>query len=346
MRLRCDDDAVVLSFDVAREFDGKRADLFIQSRIPRLSRTRSAQIVRQCGFRSTTESEDIVPVSPGDRVRSGQVMFLVRRRFEEPQTPRTFDVMHQDEHVLALDKPAGLPMHPSATYHRNTLTALLRERYGDQAPHIAHRLDKETSGVVLCGRTLGAERHLKVQFERRRVKKSYLAIVRGFPPGGEGLVNAWLQPAPGRYGMTMAAVPPNTAGALHATTRFQVIRHFRRYSLVVLWPITGRQHQLRVHLAHLGHPIVGDKLYGPDGDGAFTEFIADGMTPGLRSRLGMDRQALHAHGIGFAHPEDGRWVTLWAPPPGDMKDFWQTQQDEAFPSVPPGLRGPSLAPED
>ena len=154
------DDAIVFRYLVPGELAGQRLDRFLQHRIPRLSRTRAQAIIRSCAVRL-----DGRPRRPSDLVRTDEVVYLVRERFVEPTTPLHFDVVHRDDSLLIVDKPAGLPMHPTATYHKHTLSYLLRERYANEfAPRIAHRLDRETSGLVLCARTLEAERKLKRSF--------------------------------------------------------------------------------------------------------------------------------------------------------------------------------------
>jgi len=248
------------------------------------------------------------------------MVLLVRPRLEEPTDPIEIVVLHEDALVLAVDKPAGLPMHPTATYHRYTLTFALRERYGAGAPHIAHRLDRETSGVVLCGKTVDAERSLKRAFEARQVKKTYLAIVRGRLDAHEGVVDVPLGRAIEGLHVLMRVDPE--AGGLPARTRYRVIERAQHTSLLSLEPETGRQHQLRVHLASIGHPIVGDKLYGPDGVEPFLEHIETGMTDALRMRLGHDRHALHAHEVRFAHPATGAPTTITSALPADLRGLW------------------------
>ena len=140
-----------------------RLDLFIQTRIPRLSRTRAQRIVKACGYR-----EDGVKSRASDLVRTGETVYLVRPPFEEPSAERELPIVYEDEAMLAINKPPGLPVHPSASYHRNTVSFILQERYGyDAAPRIAHRLDRETSGLLLCARTLTHERLLKAAFSAR-----------------------------------------------------------------------------------------------------------------------------------------------------------------------------------
>lgn len=309
----CDPDAIVLSYRVAREHAGLRLDRYVQSRIPRLSRTRAQEIVKACARRA-----DGAKRRASERVREGEVVLIVRPRFQEPETPRHFGVLYEDGAVLAVDKPAGLPMHPTATYHRNTLTHLLAERYRP-APFIAHRLDRETSGIVVCGMTREAERTLKIAFEHRRVHKTYLAIVRGTLSADQGRIDLPMGPA--REGLHVRMEPREDGAA--AVTHYRVEARRGDHALVRMWPETGRQHQLRVHLAAVGAPIVGDKLYGPEGAQPFLDYIEHGMTPALEARLGHPRQALHAAEIGCVHPVSGQPLHLVCPLPPDLAALWE-----------------------
>jgi 23S rRNA pseudouridine1911/1915/1917 synthase len=310
-----DPDGIVLTFPVAREHAGQRLDRYLQSRIPRLSRTRARAIVEASAVRP-----DGTRRRASDLVRAGEVVILVRARFEEPTVPLDFGVVYEDDAILAVDKPAGLPMHPTATYHRHTLTYLLRERYGDGGPQIAHRLDRETSGLVLCARTLPVERRLKEMFAGREVHKTYLAIVRGVVETDEGTIDAPL--APSREGLHVMMEVRDDGPTSEARTRYRVLARLPGHTAVALDPETGRQHQLRVHLASIGHAIVGDKLYGPEGAAIFVEHIDGGMTEALRARAGHDRQALHAWAVRFEHPVRSATLTLQAPVPKDLADLW------------------------
>ncbi len=302
-------DSILLTFTVAPEHAGTRLDRYIQSRIPRLSRTRAAKIVKACGRRA-----DGTPRRPSERVKRGEVVLIVRPPMNEPDAPTTYGIIYEDDAVLVVDKPAGLPMHPTATYHRNTLLWLMKQNYGEEnAPQLAHRLDKETSGVVICGKTREAERALKRSFERREPKKEYLAIVRG-KPDPSGAIQASMGPA--REGLHI--LMEVREDGLKARTEYEVLESRARRSLVSLRPHTGRQHQLRVHLASIGHPIVGDKLYGPDGSQPFLDHIDSGMTPALLARLGHPRQALHAHRLVIPHPDDGQPREYVSPFPEEL----------------------------
>ena len=313
----CAEDSVVLTFEVMRDLAGVRLDRFIQGRIPRLSRTRAQKIIRTCAYRSDGSRR-----RPSEIVKPGEIVLLVRERFEEPDVPLSFEVLLDDGAVLAVDKPPGLPMHPTATYHKHTLSHLLRKQYaaeGGYAPQIAHRLDRETSGVVLCGKTRTAERSLKMAFEAHRVTKTYLAIVRGEIEQDAIQIDLPMSPVSEGLHVLMRLRPE---GGLPAQTELRVRARRAGHSLVELFPRTGRQHQLRLHLSAIGHPIVGDKLYGPEQEAPFLEYIDTGMTPELRCRLGHDRQALHAHAVTFAHPVSGEQTTVTSPLASDLERLW------------------------
>jgi len=310
----CAENSIILSFPVAPEFAGMRLDLFIQTRIPRLSRTRAQRIVKACGYR-----EDGTKSRASDLVRAGETMYLVRPPFEEPEAPRELPVVYEDDCMLALNKPPGLPVHPSASYHRSTVSYILQEKYGyEDAPRIAHRLDRETSGLLLCSRTRASEPLLKGAFEDRRMHKTYLAIVRGEMAQDTGTIDLPMaRPDAGLH--VLMVVRPD---GLSAVTDYRVRARGGGHSLVELSPRTGRQHQLRVHLSALGHSIVGDKLYGPEREAPFLETIETGLTPALIERLGHDRHALHAHALTFVHPVTGRDITLEAPLSPDLVALW------------------------
>jgi 23S rRNA pseudouridine1911/1915/1917 synthase len=272
-------------------------------------------VVKSCAYR-----QDGSRRRASERVKAGEVVILVRPAFEEPDAPDHFDVVYEDDSILALDKPAGLPVHPSASYHKNTLTYLLRQRYGDDPPQIAHRLDRETSGLLVCGRTLDAERALKGDFENRRVRKRYVAIVRGAMPEDVGRIELPMDRAKEGLHILMEVTPQDEG--YPCSTRYRVLARRDDATLVALAPESGRQHQLRVHLAALGFPIIGDKLYGPEGAQTFLDYIETGMTPELEERLGHERHALHAYQLTFDHPTTKESTTLQAPLSPDLVELW------------------------
>lgn len=244
----------------------------------------------------------------------------MRPRFEEPDVPTDFGILYEDEAMLVVDKPAGLPVHPSASFHRNTLTYLLRTRFPNNTPHLAHRLDRETSGVLVCARTLEDERALKRCFEERRVEKTYLAIVEGCPEAAQGVIDLPLGRPDGGLHLLMEARPDGAP----SRTRYRVVARAPQHALVALWPKTGRQHQLRVHTAALGHPIVADKLYGPEGPQPFLEYCETReVTADLLARLGHERQALHAYRLRLDHPRTGESMVFEAPLSPDLCELWE-----------------------
>lgn len=314
----CAENSIILDFPVAAEFAGMRLDLFIQTRIPRLSRTRAQRIVKACAYGGDGKKR-----RASDLVRSGETVYLVRPPFEEPSATRDLPIVYQDEAMVAINKPPGLPVHPSASYHRNTVSFILQETYGrERAPRIAHRLDRETSGLLLCATTLEHERLLKNAFENRRMQKTYLAIVRGELAQDEGTIN--LAMARAKEGLhILMEIRPN---GLAAVTEYRVRARIPGYTMLELFPHTGRQHQLRVHLSAIGHPIVGDKLYGPEREAPFLESIETGLTPELIARLGHERHALHAHKLVFEHPVHRRTMELVAELTPDLVALWQRLQ--------------------
>jgi 23S rRNA pseudouridine1911/1915/1917 synthase len=312
----CAANSIILDFPVANEFAGMRMDLFIQTRIPRLSRTRAQRIVKACGYR-----EDGTKCRASDLVRAGETVYLVRPPFEEPSTERELPLVYEDEAIYAINKPPGLPVHPSASYHRNTVSFILQERFGrETAPRIAHRLDRETSGLLLCAKGAEHERALKYAFESRTMQKTYLAIVRGQMARERGTIDLPL----GRPDHGLHVLMVVRRDGLHAVTEYQVRARAPGHTLVELFPHTGRQHQLRVHLSELGHSIVGDKLYGPEREAPFLETIDQGgLTPELIARLGHPRHALHAYRLRLPHPVTKTELTLEAKPTPDLCALWR-----------------------
>jgi 23S rRNA pseudouridine1911/1915/1917 synthase len=297
---------IVHRYVVERNCHGFRLDLYLKHKIGRLSRARIQRIIE-----TQLTLNGVVPPKPGVRVATGDEVVITREPWPEPDVPREFAVLHDDAHVLAIDKPAGLPIHPTARYYFNTLTALLRERFPGQALQVAHRLDRETSGVLLVARGRDPARHLKQAFERRRVHKRYLALVHGVPPDQGEVALPLKLGGPIRV---MMSVSPD---GLPALTRYRVLKRLRGAALLECFPETGRQHQIRVHLAAIGHPVLGDKVY-PE-PRRFAYFCDHGLTTDLlRDLEGFARQALHAAAITFPHPGDGRPCTIESPLPEDL----------------------------
>jgi len=300
---------------VPPELAGLRLDHFVKTQITRLSRTKIQTIIDT----QLRRADGHAPKS-STSVAAGEHYIIRREAKPEPPCPRTFGIVHEDARMLIIDKPAGLPVHASAKFYFNTLARVLSERYPDEPElQLCHRLDRETSGCVVIARDREAAAFLKHAIsEKHRTVKQYLAIVDGQPPwDSEALLDAPLRISTEadatRLATVKVLVDPN---GMPAATRVQVERRTDRYALVRCTLVTGRQHQIRVHLANAGFPIVGDKLYA-HGDDAFIDYCDEGLTTELAALFVLPRHALHAARITVPHPEGGN-VTGEAPLPADM----------------------------
>ncbi len=302
---------------VPGELAGLRLDHFVKTQIPRLSRTKiqgiiAEQLRRADGYRP----------KPSTSVAEGDHYISRRPARAEPPCPRTFTVLHEDARCRIIDKPAGLPVHSTAKFYFNTLTRVMWERYPDEPElQLCHRLDRETSGCLVLARDRAAAAFLKSAIAAKgtnRTRKEYLAIVHGQPPWDtETTLDIPLRLATERDATRLPHVRmlPDPAG-LSAITRVRVERRSADYALVRCILVTGRQHQIRAHLAASGYGIVGDKIY-THGDAAFIEYCARGLTAETAKLFVLPRHALHAAKITLPHPDGGN-VSAEAPMPRDM----------------------------
>ncbi len=320
------DGSVVSVFRVPPEVAGQRLDVFVQSQLNRTSRTRVQAIVRASAFDASGRR-----LKPNDRVQPEQHIMLWRAPWDETPVPADIPVLWEDDHLLVVSKPALLPVHPTARYWKNTLIkALQAARPAGAFLSLGHRLDRETSGVIALSKTRECDRALKRMLEARRdVEKTYVAITWGVPDRGDGASAFRLERSmeldrahPLRVKMRVS----DAADALYAATRFEVQATCqsaagRAYAWVRCDLETGRQHQIRLHLASLGAAVVGDKLYGPD-ERAFARAADGELTAADAAQLELPRHALHAARLALPHPIHGHPLAIEAPVPADMADFW------------------------
>ncbi len=242
------------------------------------------------------------PVAESHAVHPGERYFTRERLQIEPDVNAAIEILYEDAALIVVDKPSPLPMHPSGRYHRNTLQWIIREVYAPQKPRPAHRLDANTSGVAVFTRTAAFARELQPQFERGEVHKRYLARAIGHPLRDRFSCEAAIAAQAGACG---SRIVDEVAG-LHARTDFEVLARFPDgTALVMAAPRTGRTNQIRVHLWHLGWPIVGDPMYRPGQQLGDVQTLAVEDVP----------LCLHAWQLTFLHPQHGTPVTFEAPRP-------------------------------
>jgi 23S rRNA pseudouridine1911/1915/1917 synthase len=298
---------------IRRKLPGRRLDKYLHGRYPHLSRTSIQRLIRQGAITINGE-----PTKPSYEMNGGDLVDLV---IPDPEPPEVIpediplDVLYEDDHLIALNKDTGIICHPARATQTGTIVNALAF-YSSQLSHgqdpfrpgIVHRLDKNTTGVMLVAKNDEAHWRLSLQFERRTVQKTYLAVVVGEMELDGDTIDAPIGVHPIVREKFAVMIHENKINvAKHALTRYEVAERFRGFTLVKLLPKTGRTHQLRVHMSHIGHPIVGDQMYGGPlvsqhsltGEGSETPLLT--------------HQALHAWRIAFRHPITEKPMEIEAP---------------------------------
>ena len=294
--------------EVRVEKSGARLDKFLTDQAPELSRSAAQRLI--AAGRVTVDGE---PAKPSHKVRRGEEVVVLLPSEESPELlPEAIplDIVYEDEALLVVNKPAGMVVHPAPGHPGGTLVNAVLAHCpelaagGGDRPGIVHRLDRDTSGLILVAKSERVRRALQRQFKERQVHKVYLALLDGH-----------LQPAWGRIEAAVGRHPHHRqrmailAGGREAVTEYRVLEQYAHlvgpaageYTLVEAQPATGRTHQIRVHLASIGHPVVGDTVYGK-----------------RKSSLPVPRQFLHAQRLGFRHPLTAQRLELEAPLPEEL----------------------------
>jgi RluA family pseudouridine synthase len=303
---------VTIAIDEASE--GKRLLDLLATRFTYHSREKWHRLIAEgCLYVNDT------PAQAEQLLRAGDCLRYDFGNRPEPDVDSDYRIIYQDDALLIVDKPGNLPCHPAGRYFKNTLWTLLKQREGVAQPRLINRLDRETSGLVVIGKTLEATRHLTRQFSEHSVEKQYLVLVEGvFPEQMEAI--GWLTHDTSsviRKKRCFMAEKPKEGISEACETHFSRLSQRNGISVVRAYPKTGCLHQIRATLCSLGFPIVGDKLYGVE-ETLFLRFIDDALTEADQQRLRMKRQALHAESLQVIHPATGERRIFHAPVPQDM----------------------------
>lgn len=293
---------------VTQKEAGVRLDIYLaeDARFRHYSRSFLQNLIKKDGIRVNGRS-----VRPDYKLRPADLIEITLPSPEESSLepePVRFDVIYEDEHLLVINKPAGLVVHPAAGHWRGTLVhgllyycSELSCINGEERPGIVHRLDRDTSGVMVVAKDDLAHHALVRQFAGRKVGKTYLALVDGVPRNKKGKIDMPI----GRHPVHRKKMAVTPSSGREACTEWQVLECFgEKYSLLEVTPHTGRTHQIRVHLSHAGLPILGDPLYGKRGKASAVE---------------VPRLCLHAKTLSFLHPVTAELVVFTAPLPDDMQ---------------------------
>jgi 23S rRNA pseudouridine1911/1915/1917 synthase len=301
MRRGTNESSRPIEFVVTENVVKPRLDQFLATRLPQYSRSRLQQLIRSGSVRlneQTTRPRQIV--RRGDKIRLSEPPV---EKIDVRPEPIPLEILFEDDDLIVTNKPAGLTVHPGAGQREHTLVnallshcATLSVIGGKERPGIVHRLDKETSGCLVVAKNDIAHRELSKQFAARTVEKIYLALVAGKLRKAVGVIEEKI----GRHPVHRQRMRVTSLRGRTAKTEYRVIRSSDQASLIECRLHSGRTHQIRVHLHHLGHAVLGDKVYAP--------------------RLANDfpRQMLHAWKLGFHHPRSGEWKLFEAPLPDDF----------------------------
>ena len=305
---------------VTIEADCERLDRALQQRMPDLSRSRLKQLI----LSGQVTNDGNVMADPSRRVRAGQTFVVILPEPDDaaPQGQAIpLDIRFEDAHLLVIDKPAGLVVHPAPGNPDGTLVNALIAHCGNslagiggvRRPGIVHRLDKDTSGLMVAAKTEAAHRALSDAFAARRISRAYAAAVWGVPLPAEGEIEGNIgRSMTNRKKMAVVGAPRGKP----ALTRYKVERVFGdEAALIECRLLTGRTHQIRVHLAERGHPLIGDPVYG----GRTARRGATRAATKAGAAAYFPRQALHARHLGFTHPATGEYLGFDSDLPKDIK---------------------------
>ena len=291
-------------YDIDPTCASKRLDIFLTEVQTDITRSTIKKLIES--ERVTVNGTSIkahYKLKEGDRV---EVEVPDPEPLEVKPEPIPLNIVYEDASLIVIDKPPGMVVHPAPGHSGGTLVNALLHHCKDLAgiggverPGIVHRLDKDTSGLIVAAKTETSMQSLARQFKERDIQKVYLAIAKGVFESKTGIIDVPI----GRHKTHRKKMSTHTTAGREAQTRYEVLRQLDSFAYLQLFPKTGRTHQIRVHLASIGHPILGDRLYGGT------------LGPGYPQ---IERQALHAHRLELTHPDTGKLLQLASPLPPDM----------------------------
>jgi 23S rRNA pseudouridine1911/1915/1917 synthase len=312
--------AKVFEFTVSRKAEGSRVDAHIVSQLPDLSRS-----LVQKSIEAGKVTVNGVPCKASYKIRAGD---LIRVESPEPPHPAALpediplDVLYEDDFLALINKPFDMVVHPAKGHWSGTLANALQFRFahlsrinGDYRPGIVHRLDRDTSGVILVAKEEQTHRELSMQFEQRKITKEYVAITAGVPDRDSDYIERRIAHHP--HDRVKMIVTDHEEAGKEACSFYEVLERFRGYSLCRISPRTGRTHQIRVHLASIHCPVLADKVYSGRDCLRLSDLVSG--LDAARDTVLMPRQALHAQRLRFFHPRHKRVIEAEAPLPPDFE---------------------------
>jgi 23S rRNA pseudouridine1911/1915/1917 synthase len=318
-----------LTLEVGTDAAGQRLDAFLAHELSKYSRVQLRKVIGAGGVKVNGQGTKVAyRLSAGDRIE----ILLPPMNTAGPHPEEIpLDILYEDEHIIAVNKPPGMVVHPARGHWSGTLASALSFHFrqlssvgGPTRPGIVHRLDRDTSGVMVVAKTDPMHFALAAQFENRTTEKEYFAITVGVPDRDRDFVEQPIGVHP--HQREKMAIRSGHTTSREATTFYEVVERFPGFAAVKVLPKTGRTHQIRVHLAHVGCPVLCDKLYGGHTKITRGELRKRGQRSAARAQQSnddeviLDRQALHARRIKLAHPATGDPIEFIAPLPADLNE--------------------------
>lgn len=306
-----------LGNNICSHFVGMRLDMYLAHHFPFKSRKLWQKLIEQGQI--IVNNKPIM--KPSYRLVLNDKIFYYYPIENEPKVDENLPKIYEKNGVMLLLKPSGMPMHEGGKFFKNTFAYLIKKQYGQQWSAV-HRIDKETSGLVLCANTPNLRKELAKMFENHQIRKEYIAIVFGIPQSSTWKVECFIVDDDKSNIHIKKWVSSDAQNGYFSQTYFETIDISNKgFSLIKAIPITGRTNQIRIHAAYSSHHLVGDKLYHPN-EQVFLEFIKNGFTPFVKSQVIHHRLCLHAQTITFTHPKTLELEHINSPIPLDMQQLW------------------------